>query len=59
MLRGALLPALWFSASDVRFTVAANLVKFLYSDKKTTVIASFPVSLDLSFKCSSEDTADK
>lgn len=34
MLRGALLPTLWFSASDVRFTVAANLVKFLYSDKK-------------------------
>lgn len=34
MLRGALLPTLWFSASDVRFTVAANLVKFLYSDEK-------------------------
>lgn len=53
MLRDApfLLPR-WFSASDVRYTVAANLMRFLYSNKSLLLHHSHLLKIPI--KCSSK-----
>lgn len=52
-------PLWWFSASDVKYTVAANLVKFPNSDKPPLLPRSqIHEILNLTFKCSLKNGPD-
>lgn len=52
-------PLRWFSASDVKYTVAANMVKFPNSDKTPLLPRSqFHEILNLTFKCSAKNAPD-